>query len=111
MAQLKTSGDLFAEDVAIGAGVTYTLGGISIALAEATSLKRVISAQLKGPTGSTAGTNLSVAPVLGSETGVPPSFKLKAYESAGSAAPFAELAAASTALEGLTVSVLYEGQA
>lgn len=112
MAETKTTGDLFSEDVVIGAGVTYVVGGISIALTKCTSLSRIIHAQLKAPTGSTAATNVQVAPKVGSEVATPPSFTLRAFQ-VGSAVstPFAELAAASTALEGLTVSVLYEGSA
>lgn len=111
MAQLNTGGNLFSEDVTVGASVTYAAGGIKLTLTESVSLKRVVSAVIRAPSGTGAGTILAVAPVAGSEASSPPSFFLKAYETgAAVSTPLAELAAASTALQGVVISVLYEAQ-
>jgi hypothetical protein len=107
--QLNTANNLFAEDIVIPSSA-YVAGGITITVAGASAIAKVHSAQLKGPTGTASGTNLLVAPVLGSESGQ--TFKLKAYEAPTGTVGglFAELAAASTALEGLTLAVIYTGQ-
>lgn len=109
MVQLNTANNLFAEDIALGASITYVAGGVTVTVVGAAAIAKIHSCQLKAPTGTATGTDLLVAPVLGSESGQ--TFKMKAYQApvgtVGGA--FAELAAASTALQNLTVAVIYTG--
>lgn len=97
------------EDIALGGAITYAAGGVTVTCAVAQQVQTVRFTALKAPTGTAAGTNLLVAPVIGSESGL--TFKMKAYQAGGTAAAFAELAAASAALQNLTVTVAYDGSA
>jgi hypothetical protein len=109
LAQLAIRNNLFAEDITIGGSVTYVAGGITITVANASAIATVHAAQLKGPSGTSSGTQIVVSPVFGSESGQ--TFKLKAYEAPTGTVGglLAELAPSSTALQGLTLAVVYSG--
>ncbi len=110
MGQLRTDGDLFVEEVVIGAGTTYVTGGITVALTKCTSLSKVRSVQIKTASGAT--TAVIGAAVAGSEVAAPPTFKLQAFwTGAAVSSALAEITSASTVLENAVVSVVYEGSA
>ncbi|MGI0067035.1 MAG: hypothetical protein ACREB9_01205 [Thermoplasmata archaeon] len=110
MGNLRTAGNLFVEDITIGAGVAYVVGGIALTVTQAAEILAVHAVHVKSPSGTTAATMVLVAPVAGSESGQ--TFKLRAFQGGAAVSSLpAELPAASTDLEGLTVAVIYEAAA
>ncbi len=98
--------NVYEEDVVLPS-TTYVTGGITVTIKQAIAITKVTNVALRSATGGST-TNLTVAPVLGSESGQ--TFKLQAYEGGAAVSdPQAEIASASTLLEGLTLAVTYLG--
>ena len=104
---LGQNATLYAEDIVIPS-TGYVVGGITLTVTKAIAVTNVVSVTLKGVSGTTANLNYSLAPVVGSESGQ--TFKVRGYETGSAVSTgFAELAASSSVLEGLTATVLYKG--
>jgi len=108
-AQLRTGGNLYAEDIVLPSS-TYTAGGYILTVTGCGQLTKVRSVSVKGPTGTTQSLVLLAACMVGSESPSANTFACKLYQGGtNTTQPFQELPSGSALGEGLTVSVIYEG--
>jgi hypothetical protein len=98
----------YDEDIAIGAAVTYTSGGIPVTVAKGVQITLVDSVTAKAlSSAGLSGTLPLLAAVQGSESGQ--AFKIRAYQQSGTSGLFAELGGGSTELQNQPLHVAYEG--